>query len=47
MLDLNHHPVLLVMAIAVVAALLAEIPISFLLPVIVLEMTLGIVVGPY
>jgi len=46
MLDLNNHPVLLVMAVAVAATLLAEIPIGFRLPVAVLEMTLGIVVGP-
>jgi Kef-type K+ transport system membrane component KefB len=46
MLDLNNHPVLLVMAIGVAAPLLAEIPIGFRLPVVVLEMVLGIVVGP-
>ena len=46
MLDLNNHPVLLVMGIAVVAPLLAEIPIGFRLPVVVLEMAFGIVVGP-
>ena len=47
MLDLNNHPLLLVMAIAVAATLLAEIPIGFRLPVGVLEMVLGIVIGPY
>ena len=46
MLDLNNYPVLLVMAIAVLAPPLAEIPIGFRLPVVVLEMVLGIVVGP-
>lgn len=46
MLDLNNHPVLLVMAIAVTAPLLAEIPRGFRIPVVVLEMVLGIVVGP-
>ena len=47
MLDLSHTPVLLVMAIGVLAPLLAEIPIGFRIPVVVLEMVLGIVVGPY
>jgi Kef-type K+ transport system membrane component KefB len=45
--DLSHTPVLLVMAIGVLAPLLAEIPIGFRIPVVVLEMVLGIVVGPY
>ena len=43
---MNSHPVLLVLGIAVVAPLLAEIPIGFRLPTVVLEMVLGIVVGP-
>ena len=46
-LDLNNHPVLLVMGIAVAAPLIAEIPIGFRLPVVVLEMALGVVVGPH
>jgi len=46
MVDLNNHPVVLVMAIAVIAPLLAEIPIGFRLPTVMLEMVLGIVVGP-
>ena len=37
MLDLNQHPVLLVMMIAVVAPLLAEIPIGFRVPESVLQ----------
>ena len=45
--NLSHNPVLLVMAIAVLAPLLAEIPIGFRIPVVVLEMVMGIVVGPY
>ena len=45
--DLNNHPVFLVMAIGVIAPLLAEIPIGFRLPTVVLEMVLGIVVGPH
>ena len=45
--SLIHNPVLVVMAIAVLAPLLAEIPIGFRIPVVVLEMVLGIVAGPY
>jgi Kef-type K+ transport system membrane component KefB len=45
-MDLSTHPVLIVMAIAVVAPLLVEIPGGFRLPAVVLEMALGIVVGP-
>ena len=45
-MDLSTHPVLIVMAIAVVAPLLVEIPRRFRLPTVVLEMVLGIVVGP-
>src|SRR6266545_3173850 len=44
---MSSYPVLLVLAIAVAAPLLAEIPISVRLPALVLEMTLGIVVGPH
>lgn len=47
MFDLNHHPVLVVMAIGVAAPLLAEIPKGFRVPTVVLEMVLGIVVGPH
>lgn len=43
---MSSHPVLLVLAIAVAAPLLSEIPIGFRLPTVVLEMVLGIVVGP-
>ena len=45
-MDLSTHPVLIVIAIAVVAPLLVEIPRGFRLPAVVLEMALGIVVGP-
>jgi Kef-type K+ transport system membrane component KefB len=45
--SLSHNPVLLVMAIAVLAPLLAEIPLGFRIPVVVLEMVLGMAVGPY
>lgn len=44
---MNSHPVLLVLAIAVIAPLLAEIPIGVRVPALVLEMLLGIVVGPH
>lgn len=47
MLDLNNHPVLVVMAIGVLAPLLAEMPKRFRMPSVVLEMVLGIVVGPH
>lgn len=46
MVDFNNHPVVLVMSIAVIAPLLAEIPIGFRLPTVMLEMVFGIVVGP-
>jgi Kef-type K+ transport system membrane component KefB len=40
------HPVFWLMVVAVAAPLLAEIPLGFRLPVVVLEVLLGIVVGP-
>ena len=43
---MNSHPVLIVLAIAVAAPLLAEIPVAVHLPVVVLEMVLGIIIGP-
>jgi Kef-type K+ transport system membrane component KefB len=43
---MNSHPVLIVLAIAVAAPLLAEIPVGVRLPVVMLEMVLGIIVGP-
>jgi Kef-type K+ transport system membrane component KefB len=43
---MNSHPVLIVLAIAVAAPLLAEIPVGVRLPVVVLEMVLGIIIGP-
>jgi Kef-type K+ transport system membrane component KefB len=47
-MNLSSHPVLVVMAIAVVSSLLAEIRIGRLrVPVVVWEMLLGILVGPY
>jgi len=47
MSDLSNHPVFLVMLVAVAATLIAEVPIGFRLPVVVLEMVLGIVIGPH
>jgi Kef-type K+ transport system membrane component KefB len=43
---MNSHPVPIVLAIAVAAPLLAEIPVGVRLPVVVLEMVLGIIIGP-
>src|SRR5271157_3115501 len=43
---MNSHPVLIVLAIAVAAPLLTEIPVGVRLPVAVLEMVLGIIIGP-
>jgi Kef-type K+ transport system membrane component KefB len=44
---ISSHPVLIVMAIAVTAPLLAEIPIGVRMPVAVLELLLGIFIGPH
>lgn len=44
---LADHPIFLVAAIAVVAPLLAEIPVVGRVPVVVLEVLCGILVGPY
>jgi Kef-type K+ transport system membrane component KefB len=41
------HPVFWILAVAVLAPLLAEIPTPFKVPVVVLEVLLGIVIGPY
>jgi|SRR5271166_75142 len=46
-MDLSSHPVLIVMAIAVAASLLAEIRLRVRVPVVVWEMVLGILVGPF
>lgn len=42
-----HYPLLLVLAVAVVAPLLSEIPVGVRVPVVVLEVALGIVIGPH
>jgi Kef-type K+ transport system membrane component KefB len=44
---LTSHPVFWVLLVAVAAPLLAEIPIGFRVPVVVLEVVLGIVIGPH
>jgi len=41
------HPVFWLLVAAVVAPLLAEIPLGFRVPVVVLEVVLGIVIGPH
>lgn len=42
----HYHPVLVISLIAVVAPLIAELPFRFRVPGVVLEIVLGIVVGP-
>ena len=44
---LISHPVFWVLVAAVAAPLLAEIPLGFRVPVVVLEVMLGIVIGPH
>jgi len=44
---LTGHPVLWILVVAVAAPLLAEIPLGFRVPVVVLEVLLGIVIGPH
>jgi len=43
----NLHPVFWVMAAAVLAPLLAELPLSFKMPVVVFEILFGIALGPH
>jgi Kef-type K+ transport system membrane component KefB len=45
--ELSTHPVLIVLAVAVAAALLSEIPLGIRIPVGVIQLLLGIVVGPH
>jgi len=42
----THFPVLLVLLVAVVGPLLAELPVGFRIPAVVLEVVLGIIIGP-
>jgi Kef-type K+ transport system membrane component KefB len=44
---LAGHPIFWILAAAVLAPLLAEIPVGFKVPVVVLEVVLGIVIGPH
>jgi hypothetical protein len=44
---LTNHPIFVVIAVAVVAPLLAEIPIGVRVPTVVLEVVLGILIGPH
>jgi Kef-type K+ transport system membrane component KefB len=46
-MSLAHHPVFVVLLAAVLAPLLTELPVGRRVPVIVLEVVLGIVVGPH
>ena len=45
--DLTTHPALLVIALAVIAALLAEIPIGMRVPAGVLQVLWGMLIGPH
>src|SRR5271170_7717758 len=44
---LAGHPIFWILAAAVLAPLLAEIPVGFKVPVVVLEVALGILIGPH
>lgn len=44
---LDGHPIFWILAAAVLAPLLAEIPSGLKVPVVVLEVVLGIVIGPH
>jgi Kef-type K+ transport system membrane component KefB len=44
---LTSHPTIWILLAAVLAPLLAEIPLGFKVPVVVLEVVLGIVIGPH
>ena len=44
---MSDHPAFWLLVAAVVAPLLAEIPLGFKLPVVVLEVLLGIALGPH
>ena len=43
----NLHPVFWIMAAAVLAPLLAELPLRVKVPVVVFEVLLGILIGPH
>ena len=42
----THFPVLLILLVAVAGPLLAELPVGFRVPAVVLEVVLGIIIGP-
>jgi Kef-type K+ transport system membrane component KefB len=44
---LDGHPIFWILTAAVLAPLLAEIPVGFKVPIVVLEVVLGIVIGPH
>ncbi len=44
---MNSHPIFWLMIAAVAAPLLGQIPLGFKVPVVVLEVVLGIVIGPH
>ena len=44
---LSGHPIVWILVVAVLAPLLGEIPLGFKVPVVVLEVVLGIVIGPH
>jgi len=46
-MTLSDHPVFVILVAAVVAPLLAELPVGRRVPIVVLEVLLGIVVGPH
>jgi Kef-type K+ transport system membrane component KefB len=46
-MTLSDHPVFVIVGAAVIAPLLAELPVGRRIPIVVLEVLLGIVVGPY
>jgi Kef-type K+ transport system membrane component KefB len=46
-MTLAHHPVFVVLAVAVAAPLLAELPVGRRIPIVILEVLLGMVVGPH
>ena len=44
---LNYHPVFWVFVAAVAGPLLGQIPVGFRVPVVVIEVVLGILIGPH
>jgi len=45
--DVHHHPLLIVLLVAAIAPLFNELPIRLRLPLVVLELVFGILVGPH